>query len=36
VESFEKEIAAHYHDRFHLHPTVIRCVPSAGAGLVAE
>jgi galactokinase len=36
LDRFENEIAARYHDRFHLHPTVIRCVPSAGAGPVAE
>jgi galactokinase len=36
LERFENEIAARYHERFRLHPTVIRCVPSAGGGLVAE
>ena len=35
LENFEKEIAARYHQRYHLHPTIIRCVPSAGGGPVA-
>ncbi len=36
LDRFEKEIVDRYRERFHNHATVIRCVPSAGGGLVAE
>ena len=34
AESFKREIAAAYRDRYHITPAIYRCVPSRGAGAV--